>query len=149
MPMADTDTETGGATAWLAELPLPDTLRDRVHPLNDASARPAKARYVLCWLQQALRAFLTPLFSNAPILGSIGLDDPARSQGHSIVDLGADELTVGRLHPMIDQDLRLRRLRQEASDPDTGLLLLDDLPEFLDGRRGAAGLGRMQGGGSE
>ncbi len=42
-----------------------------------------------------------------------------------IIDLGADEFTVGRLHPMIDQDLRLRRLRQEAADPQVGLILLD------------------------
>ena len=47
------------------------------------------------------------------------------SQGHRILDLGADEFTVGRLHPMIDQDLRLRRLRQEAADPDVALILLD------------------------
>jgi FdrA protein len=46
-------------------------------------------------------------------------------QGHTIVDLGADEFTVGRLHPMIDQDLRLRRLRQEAADPQVGTILLD------------------------
>jgi FdrA protein len=47
------------------------------------------------------------------------------SPSHRILDLGADEFTVGRLHPMIDQDLRLRRLRQEAADPDVGLILLD------------------------
>ena len=38
-----------------------------------------------------------------------------------ILDLGADEYTVGRLHPMIDQDLRLRKLRQETE----GIVLLD------------------------
>ncbi|HEV2855652.1 MAG TPA: acyl-CoA synthetase FdrA [Thermoanaerobaculia bacterium] len=51
--------------------------------------------------------------------------NPARSQGHAIFDLGADEFTVGRLHPMIDPDLRLRRLRQEAADPEVGTILLD------------------------
>ncbi len=51
--------------------------------------------------------------------------NPPRSQGHTILDLGADEFTVGRLHPMIDQDLRLRRLRQEAADPEVGTILLD------------------------
>jgi FdrA protein len=39
--------------------------------------------------------------------------------------LGADEFTVGRLHPMIDFDLRRRRLRQEAADPQVGVILLD------------------------
>ena len=47
------------------------------------------------------------------------------TEGNTILDLGDDEFTVGRLHPMIDQDLRLRRLRQEAADPEVGLILLD------------------------
>ncbi|HEV8582216.1 MAG TPA: acyl-CoA synthetase FdrA [Thermoanaerobaculia bacterium] len=72
-----------------------------------------------------ISAFLAPVYSNAPLLASQRLADPLHSQGHTILDLGADELTVGRLHPMIDQDFRLRRLRQEAADPEVGLILLD------------------------
>ncbi|MCH9649644.1 MAG: acyl-CoA synthetase FdrA [Deltaproteobacteria bacterium] len=72
-----------------------------------------------------LRFFLAPLASNLGVEGTIPGSDPARSEGHTILDLGADEYTVGRLHPMIDPDLRLRRLRQEASDPEVAALLLD------------------------
>lgn len=75
--------------------------------------------------QQALGPLLSPMWSNAPILGSEPLDAGARSRGHTVLDLGADELTVGRLHPMIDQELRLRMLRREAADAEVGLLLLD------------------------
>ena len=75
----------------------------------------------------ALQAFLTPIHSNLAVPGVTPLQDPARSVGHAVLDLGADEFTVGRLHPMIDQDLRLRRLRQEARDPEVGLILLDVL----------------------
>jgi FdrA protein len=32
---------------------------------------------------------------------------------------------VGRLHPMIDNDLRIRRLKQEADDPSVAVILLD------------------------
>lgn len=72
-----------------------------------------------------LSAVLSPIRSNAPLTESQRLPDPLRSQGHTILDLGADEFTVGRLHPMIDPDLRLRRLRQEAADPEVGVILLD------------------------
>ena len=72
-----------------------------------------------------LSAVLTPVFSNIPLVAEQRLADPLRSQGHTILDLGADEFTVGRLHPMMDFDLRLRRLRQEAGDPEVALLLLD------------------------
>jgi FdrA protein len=72
-----------------------------------------------------LQSLLSPIFSNAPITHSQLLPDPLRSQFHTIIDLGGDEFTVGRLHPMIDNDLRIRRLKQEAADPGTGLILLD------------------------
>ncbi|MFN2219937.1 MAG: protein FdrA, partial [Anaerolineae bacterium] len=35
------------------------------------------------------------------------------------------EFTVGRLHPMMDNDLRIRRLLQEARDPHVAVILLD------------------------
>ena len=63
--------------------------------------------------------------SNGPLPGGQPLDNPHRSQGHTVVDLGGDDFTVGRLHPMLDNALRVRRLLQEARDPETGFLLLD------------------------
>jgi FdrA protein len=73
----------------------------------------------------ALQYALAPLATNVPLRADQRLDDPLQSRGHTILDLGAEAFTVGRLHPMIDNDLRLRRLRQEAGDPETGVLLLD------------------------
>ncbi len=72
-----------------------------------------------------LQTTLYPLFSNTPITHNQLLSDPLHSQAHTIIDLGGDEFTVGRLHPMIDNDLRIRRLRQEAADPEVGMILLD------------------------
>jgi len=75
--------------------------------------------------QEALRglqALLFPVFSN---LAEPRLADPLVSQGHTLLDLGGDEFTVGRLHPMIDNDLRIRRLRREAADPQVAVILLD------------------------
>ncbi len=72
-----------------------------------------------------LRTFLAPLYSNISLAGVDSLSSPTLSRGHTVLDLGEDEYTVGRLHPMMDQELRLRRLRQEAADPEVGLILLD------------------------
>ena len=73
---------------------------------------------------QALRFLLSPLVSN---LGVAGVAEASIdvSVGHTILDLGADEFTVGRPHPMIDADLRKRRIAHEASDPETSMILLD------------------------
>ena len=72
-----------------------------------------------------LSAVLDPIYSNVPIRPEQKLADVMKSQGHTVLDMGEDLFTQGRLHPMMDNDLRLRRLRQEAADPQVGYLLLD------------------------
>ena len=68
------------------------------------------------------QAVLGPVYSN---IGDPRLIDPLISKEHSLLDLGDEIFTVGRLHPMIDNDLRIRRLRLEAADLEVGLILLD------------------------
>jgi FdrA protein len=68
---------------------------------------------------------LGPIHSNIPLDPRLQLADPMRSEGHTLVDLGSDEFTVGRPHPMIDPTLRNERVRQEAADPETACLLID------------------------
>lgn len=75
--------------------------------------------------QLVLRDYIGPVHSNAPLEPADRLTSPALSQGHTILDLGADEFTVGRLHPMLDHGLRVRRLAQEADDPEVAIILLD------------------------
>lgn len=70
-------------------------------------------------------AFAEPVLSNAPVNKKYKLADANRSEGHSVVDLGEDEFTVGRLHPMLDPTLRNRRIIQEARDPRTAIIYLD------------------------
>ncbi len=53
---------------------------------------------------------------------SLGADAAKR---HEVVDLGDDEYTVGRPHPMIDPRLRNEHLAAAASDPSTAVILLD------------------------
>jgi FdrA protein len=68
---------------------------------------------------------LSPLYSNGPITSSQTIKDPLHSEGHTIIDLGDELFMVGRLHPMIDNDLRIRRMKQEAADPEVSLILFD------------------------
>jgi FdrA protein len=81
----------------------------------------------LCYEAQVIwsKVLKQPVFSNAPLVEACRLQNSNRSHGHSAVDLGEEEFTVGRPHPMIDNDLRIRRLFQEARDPDTAVILLD------------------------
>lgn len=69
--------------------------------------------------------YLPGVYSNAPLNKAFRLSDSLVSKAHTIVDLGEDEFTVGRLHPMMDNDLRIRRLEKEASDPEVAVILLD------------------------
>jgi FdrA protein len=72
-----------------------------------------------------LQAFLSPIYSNAPITNYQLLKDPLHSEAHTIIDLGDEFFMVGRLHPMIDNDLRIRRMKQEAADSEVGMILFD------------------------
>jgi hypothetical protein len=63
--------------------------------------------------------------SNIPLKAEYRLQDSWRSQQHTLVDLGDDEFTQGRAHPMIDPTLRNQRLVQEANDLETAVILLD------------------------
>lgn len=72
-----------------------------------------------------LQSYLPGVYSNIPLDEDYRLANPLVSQAHTIVDLGEDEFTVGRLHPMMDNDLRIRRLHQEADDPEVAVILLD------------------------
>jgi len=65
------------------------------------------------------------VLSNVSVDQRLKLKDATRSEGHCAVDLGADEFTVGRPHPMLDNDLRIRRLLQEAADPEVAVIVLD------------------------
>lgn len=72
-----------------------------------------------------LRPYLGAVFSNSPADPSEALEPVARSREHTVIDMGGDEFTQSRLHPMLDPTLRLARLRQEAADPETAIVLLD------------------------
>ncbi len=63
--------------------------------------------------------------SNAPVDEAQRMEDSNKSVGHTAVDLGEDEFTVGRLHPMLDPTLRNRRIVHEAEDPETAVIFLD------------------------
>lgn len=58
-----------------------------------------------------------------PALGEISTGVPAA--GHTMIDLGDDEYTRGRPHPMIDHRTRLDHLARAAADPTVGVVLLD------------------------
>ena len=50
---------------------------------------------------------------------------PEAVEGHAVWDLGADEFTRGRPHPMIDGTQRRALIQREAADPSVGVILLD------------------------
>jgi FdrA protein len=75
--------------------------------------------------QQILQDAGIVVHSNAPLNRNLKLVDPMRSDKHTLVDMGADEFTVGRPHPMFDSRLRCERLLFEAQDPQMAILLLD------------------------
>ena len=75
--------------------------------------------------QVALRILGLPCWSNVPLDSARVLPGLQRSREHTMLDLGDDDFTVGKPHPMIDPSTRIARIAQEAADPETAVLLLD------------------------
>jgi FdrA protein len=75
--------------------------------------------------QHILADYLPKVYANAPINKEFKMANAMASTEHSIIDLGEDEFTVGRLHPMMDNELRIRRLYEEARDPEVAVIMLD------------------------
>ena len=63
--------------------------------------------------------------SNAPLDKRLKLKNSMELSGHAVIDLGEDEFTVGRPHPMIDFSLRNKLIVSEAKKPEVSVLLLD------------------------
>ncbi len=121
-----------GRPAERAELGLRDEARAQLDEIVRGAA--PRQRFVrgifsggtFCFeAQLVLRAAGLASRSNTPVEGNSKLADIATSVEHTIVDMGDDDFTQGRPHPMIDPGLRDERLAAEASDPATAVLLVD------------------------
>jgi FdrA protein len=66
---------------------------------------------------------LGPVYSNTPIEPAWGL--PAPQGSHQCLDLGEEEFTRGRPHPMIDAEARIDVLRNHATDEQVASIILD------------------------
>jgi hypothetical protein len=61
--------------------------------------------------------------SNAPAHGVETFD--GRWDGHVLLDLGDDDYTRGRPHPMIDPSVRDAMVREQGADPQVAAILFD------------------------
>ena len=122
----------GGATLLADDRPALDRIAARA---RDAARALAPSQRYLRGLMSGgtlcaeavvlLEGTLRPLFTNVASGPARRHEVTGPGHGHTILDLGDDLFTVGRLHPMLDMTLRAARLRQEAADPEVAVLLID------------------------
>jgi FdrA protein len=128
------DTLEGGVVATLSELgidppdltalhgPPLETVVDRL-PSSRTTVRGLYSGGTLCYEALVLlgRELDAPVYSNTPLDSRYGL--PAPDGAHVCLDLGEEEYTKGRPHPMIDPEARIEMLR--AVGDDVAVVLLD------------------------
>jgi FdrA protein len=73
--------------------------------------------------QLALQSAGLNTASNAPAGSSVAAEDAVGH--HRIIDLGADEYTVGRPHPMMEPLVRIDALNEALNDSSIAVILLD------------------------
>ncbi len=72
-----------------------------------------------------LKDFIGYVNSNVPLDDKYKLKDSWKSEGHTVIDFGEDEFTVGRPHPQIDFSLRNKRLIEESKLREVAIFYLD------------------------
>lgn len=74
-----------------------------------------------------LAAEAAMLISEALDLGGLIKEEGymLKSGGYEVVDLGDDIYTQGKPHPMIDPEVRIKKIKEHAAQADTGVILLD------------------------
>ncbi len=65
------------------------------------------------------------IYSNIPLSPEYKLTDIKKSIKNTCIDLGDDEFTVGKPHPMIDPIARTERIVEEANDDEVAVILMD------------------------
>jgi len=66
---------------------------------------------------------LGPVYSNTPLDKKLVVPAPAGQ--HICLDLGEEEYTKGKPHPMIDPEARIALLREQGRDHEVAAILLD------------------------
>ena len=129
------DTVEAGVKATLGALGMsaPDTAATLGPSVHDVRVRLTPGRRLirglfsggtLCYESLViLGRTVGGIHSNTPINKEWGL--PAPDGSHLCLDLGEEEYTRGRPHPMIDPEARLELLHQHAADPNVGVIILD------------------------
>ncbi len=131
--LADTLEQGVRQTAQILGLPGPAPAADLTAAIDHATARMDGARRAvrgfftggtLCYeAQVVLTRALGPVYSNIPLRQDLGL--PAPPGAHICLDLGEEEYTKGRPHPMIDPTARTEIISAEAFGDDVAAVLLD------------------------
>jgi FdrA protein len=131
--LADTLESGVRTTLGLLGMTAPDTTRTVGPSVRDARRRLAPERSLvrglfsggtLCYESLViLGRTLGEVRSNTPIRPEWGL--PAPPDCHLCLDLGEEEYTRGRPHPMIDPQARIELLLEHAEDPHVAAIILD------------------------
>lgn len=115
-----------------AEIAISSEMRGALYDLADAMTldqmyvRGIFSGGTFCYEAQLVhRAHGITAHSNTPVAGNEALTDIRTSRQHTIIDMGDDEFTQGRAHPMIDPSQKDARIRDEIADPTTAVVLFD------------------------
>jgi FdrA protein len=131
--LADTLEQGALRAAGILGRPRPGHAGDLAAVIEHATAQMAGSRRAvrgfftggtLCYeAQVVLGRALGPVYSNIPLRPDLGL--PAPAGAHICLDLGEEEYTRGRPHPMIDPAARKEIMQAEAFGDDIAAVLLD------------------------
>jgi FdrA protein len=116
---------TAVAESVLARLGLPVPTWPTFAPASSHPPSPGALRGLFSGGTLCAEAMVVASAALGPIRSNVPLRPEWTSSEHLMLDLGSDEYTVGRPHPMIDFGPRIALLREAAADPACRVIMLD------------------------
>lgn len=117
----------------LLGIDVPDLISGLAEAVERSAARLGPGRSLvrglfsggtLCYESLAvLSRYIGPVWSNTPLDKAYRV--PAPTGSHVCLDLGEEEYTKGRPHPMIDPAARLELIREAGQDEEVAVVLID------------------------
>ena len=111
----------------IPDMEIPPALPGRIQALNPERKylRGLYSGGTLCYETLFILQHDLDIHSNVALRKDLKLEYPCKGTAHCCVDLGEDEFTQGRPHPIIDLGLRIERLAEDMRDPTVKAIILD------------------------
>lgn len=99
--------------------------------IQEMTPRQQYVRGIFCggtYCDEAMKTMwdvIGPIHSNCPLIPEMQLYNSFISVENTVIDVGEEEFTRGKLHPTLEPNMRITHIKKQGLDPETAVVLMD------------------------